>query len=152
MKIPFLSRRGDTPPEPPKITYSSSLSATNKDKFKGLLLAILRELPDLLAVSVIDLKSGELLATHHVPGKLNPAKAAAYYAELIRQKQRALNAFGLREETIADILVTLTLQWHLLRLLPDNRYFVHLMVNSRDTNLGIVREVMRAHTASPQAA
>jgi hypothetical protein len=47
-------------------------------------------------------------------------------------------------ETIEDVLVTLNTQWHILRLLPDNRYFLHLMVSHRDTNLGIAREVVRS--------
>lgn len=155
MKIPFLDRLIASPPTkatPPKLTYADSVGVRQKAQFTSLLLGILGDLPDLLAVSVLDLKSGTLLATHHIPGKLNPAKAAGFNAEIIRQKQRALQALGLaEEETIEDILITLNTQWHVLRLLPDNRHFVHLMVNQRDTNLGIAREVMRARTASNAA-
>ena len=107
----------------------------------------MRDLPELLAVSIVDIKSGELLATYHVPGKLNPAKAASFNAEVIKQKQKALVALGLENEVIEDILVTLKTQWHLMRLLKGNRQFVHLMVNIRDTNLGIAREVVRAQLA-----
>jgi hypothetical protein len=106
---------------------------------------IKRDLPELVAVSVIDVKSGELLATHHVSGKLNPAKAAGFNAEVIRQKQKAIAALGLETETIEDILVTLKTQWHLMRLLQGERQFIHLIVNTRDTNLGIAREVVRTH-------
>ena len=151
MKLPFLDRfLGDhSPSDVLKTTYNSSLSATNKAQFGQLIKAVFEELPDLLAVSVINLKSGELLATRHLPGKSNPAKASAYNAEVIRQKQQALQALGLAaEENIEDILITLSSQWHILRLLPGNRYFVHLMVNMRDTNLGIAREVLRAQTAA----
>ncbi|SFQ27998.1 hypothetical protein SAMN04515668_1695 [Hymenobacter arizonensis] len=135
----------------PKITYDSGINAGQKTQFGALLTNIKRELPELLAVSVVELRSGKLLATHHIPGKLAPGKAAGYNAEVIRQKQQALQVMGLaEEEAIEDILVTLNTQWHILRLLPGNRTFLHLMVNMRDTNLGIAREVVRsqAHAAA----
>lgn len=151
MKFPFLSRftGGDAPVA--KITYVSSVSGPQRARFGEVLGGILRELPELLAVSVIDLRSGELLATHHLPGKHNPAKAAPYNAEVIKQKQLALRALGLADtETIEDVLITLVNQWHVLRLLPGQRHFVHLMVSTRDTNLALAREVLRAHTAIAQ--
>ena len=151
MKLSFLDRflGGNTNPETLKTTYDSSLRDGNKAHFAKLLTAVAQELPDLLAVSVINLKSGELLATRHVTGKSNPAKAAAYNAEVIKQQQQAIEALGLAgEESIEDILVTLNSQWHVLRLLPGNRYFIHLMVGMRVTNLGIAREVLRTHTAA----
>ena len=150
MKLPFLSRLlgGDSDSETVKTTYHSSLSAGNKALFGKVISGVLQELPDLLAISIIELKSGELVATQHITGKTNPAKAAAYNAEIIKQKQQALQALGLAaEETIEDILVTLNSQLHVLRLLPGNRYFIHLMVSMRDTNLGLAREVLRMHTA-----
>ena len=153
MKIPFLARflTSDTASMPPKVTYADGLSAKNKARFGPLLLDIVGDLPDLLAVSVMDLKAGSLLATYHIGGKLNPAKAAAFNAEVMRQTQLALPALGLPDEAIEDILITLDTQWHILRLLPGNRHFVHLMVNRRDTNLGIAREVVRARAAgSPE--
>ena len=149
MKIPFLDRfRTDAArPLPSRIRYPTALSAANKALFGKLITGVLREIPDLLAVSVIALQSGELVATHHFPGKTNPAKAAAYNAEVIKQKQRAIEALGLTGETIDDILVTFSSQWHVLRLLPGQRYFVHLMVSMRDTNLGLAREALRQQVA-----
>ena len=152
MKIPFLSRfaTDSLASATPKIAYVASVSAGNKARFGSLLTSILRDLPDLIAVSVIDLRAGRLLATYHAPGKLNPAKAAAHNAEVIRQKQKALEAMSLTEESIEDVLITLTTQWHLLRLLPGNRHVVHLLVGMRDTNLGIAREVLRAHAMAAE--
>ena len=151
MKIPFLSRftGGNTPTTPFKITYASAVSGPQRDRFGAVLKGILGELPELLAVSVIDLRSGELLATHHLPGKHDPAKAAPYNAEVIRQQQQALQALGLTTaEAIEDVLITLGTQWHVLRLLPGQRQFVHLMVSQRDANLALAREVLRAQTAA----
>jgi len=151
MKIPFLSRfTGDnTRAATAKISFANAVSAGHRARFGTVLGGILGELPDLLAVSVVDLRAGELLASHYPPGKLNPARAAAYNAEVIRQQQQALHALGLVEsEAIDDILITLGSQWHLLRLLPGQHHFVHLMVSIRDTNLALAREVLRNHTAA----
>ena len=148
MKLPFLSRFASA--ESP-ITYSRAISATDKARFGAMLTGIVRELPELLAVSVVELRSGEVRATHHIGGKLNPGKAAGYYAEIIRQKQQAIRALNLTDEAIEDILITLNAQWHVLRLLPGGRHFVHLMVNTRDTNLAVARTVMQAHTAGTAA-
>jgi hypothetical protein len=152
MNIPFMSRfigigsKATTP----KIRFANSVSAGQRARFGALLSGILHDLPDLLAVSVMDLRNGELLATHHLPGKLDPGKAAAHNAEVIRQKQMALRALGLADtETIEDVLITLNSQWHVLRLLPGQRHFLHLMVNQRDTNLALARAVLQAHTAEP---
>lgn len=151
MKLPFLSRflGGDLNPETLRLTYNSSLSAGNKARFGKLLAVIVQELPDLLAVSIIDLKSSEVLASQHVVGKSNPVKAAAYNTEVIKQQRQSLQALGLAsEEAIEDILITLRSQWHILRPLPGDRYFIHLMVSMRVTNLGIAREVLRAHAST----
>ena len=48
------------------------------------------------------------------------------------------------------MLVTLGTQWHVLRLLPGQRQFVHLMVSQRDTNLALAREVLRAQVATAE--
>ena len=152
MKIPFLARfiANEAASTPPRIAYAASVSPVSKARFGPLLSSILRELPDLMAVSVLDLRAGTLLATYHAPGKLNPAKAATYNVEVLRQKQQALEAMGLRDERIEDVLITLTTQWHLLRLLPGNRYAVHLLVSMRDTNLGVAREVLRTHALAAE--
>lgn len=154
MKIPFLSRFSspdDAQPATAKITYANSLNVSQRTHFGAVLGGILRDLPELLAVSVVDLRSGRLLATHHLPGKHDPAKAAPYNAEVINQKQLALQALGLaNDEVIEDILITLSSQWHVLRLLPDQRHFVHLMVSIHDTNLALARAVMQNHTAAAE--
>ena len=151
MKLPFLSRflGGDPNLETLRLTYNSSLSASNKAQFGKLLAVIVQELPDLLAVSIIDLKSSEVLASQHVVGKSNPVKAAAYNTEVIKQQRQSLQALGLAsEEAIEDILITLRSQWHILRPLPGDRYFIHLMVSMRVTNLGIARDVLRTHAST----
>lgn len=104
---------------------------------------ILNDLPGLLAVAIVDISSGMTLASHSNSG-INPETAAAYNTEVVKQKLKAMGALKLQGETIDDILTTLSNQLHLIKLVGDKK-FVYLVVNSRDTNLAIAREVVRQH-------
>ncbi|MDO7875584.1 hypothetical protein Q5H93_12645 [Hymenobacter sp. ASUV-10] len=107
--------------------------------------AIINDLPGLLAVAVVDVTSGMALASHSNSPTLNPETAAAYNTEVVKQKQKAMSALKLTNESIEDILITLTNQLHLLKLNPAGNKFIYLAVNSRETNLAIAREVLRSH-------
>ncbi|MGI4760886.1 MAG: hypothetical protein ACRYF0_09280 [Janthinobacterium lividum] len=104
---------------------------------------ILNDLPGLLAVAVVDISSGMSLASH-TNSAINPDTAAAYNTEVVKQKQKAINSLKLQGEAIDDILITLTNQLHLLKLVNEGKKFIYLVVNPRDTNLAIAREVVRA--------
>jgi hypothetical protein len=106
--------------------------------------AIISDLPGLMAVAVVDVTSGMALASHSNSPSINPETAAAYNTEVVRQKQKAMTALKLTNETIEDILITLTNQLHLLKLTPNGNKFIYLVVNSRETNLAIAREVLRS--------
>ena len=103
---------------------------------------ILNELPGLMAVAVVDISSGMSLASH-TNSTINPDTAAAYNTEVVKQKQKAISALKLQGEGIDDVLITLTNQLHLLKLVNDGKKFIYLVVNPRDTNLAIAREVVR---------
>lgn len=106
---------------------------------------ILNDLPGLLAVAVVDISSGLSLASH-TNSTINPDTAAAYNTEVVKQKQKAINALKLQGEAIDDVLITLTNQLHLLKVVNEGKKFIYLVVNPRDTNLAIAREVMRAQS------
>lgn len=104
---------------------------------------IIADLPGLLAIAVVDISSGMCLASHSNSG-INPETAAAYNTEVVKQKLKAMGALKLKDEAIDDILITLTNQLHLIKLVADSKKFIYLVVNTRDTNLAIAREVLRA--------
>ena len=108
---------------------------------------IITDLPGLVAVAVVDVTSGMALASHSNSPAINPETAAAYNTEVVKQKQKAMSALKLTDETIEDILITLTSQLHLLNLNPSGNKFIYLVVNSRETNLAIAREVLRTHAS-----
>ncbi len=106
---------------------------------------VLNDLPGLMAIAVVDISSGMSLASH-TNSNINPDTAAAYNTEVVKQKQKAMAALKLQGETMDDILITLTNQLHLIKLVGEGKKFIYLVVNSRETNLAIAREVLRAQT------
>ena len=110
---------------------------------KQIVQDILTELPTLLAVAVVETESGMPLASHSNIADFDIETAAAYNTEVVKAKLKALSALKLNQ-SLQDILLTLTDQFHLLRLSSDGGMFVYLAVNSRDTNLAQARMVMRA--------
>ena len=104
---------------------------------------VLNDLPGLMAIAVVDITSGMALASHSNSPNLNPETAAAYNTEVVKQKQKAMSALKLSGENIEDILITLTNQLHLIKLAANGTKFIYLVVNSRETNLAIAREVLR---------
>ena len=108
---------------------------------------IIDDLPQLIAVAIVEVSSGMCLASHSNSSTLNPETAAAYNTEVVKQKQKAMAALKLSGEKIDDILITLTNQIHLLNLLDDGKKFIYLAVNQRDTNLAIARDVLRQQSA-----
>lgn len=103
---------------------------------------ILNDLPGLMAIAVVDISSGMSLASH-TNSAINPDTAAAYNTEVVKQKLKAMSALKLQGEVIDDILITLTNQLHLIKLVGEGKKFIYLVVNSRETNLAIAREVLR---------
>ncbi|WBA40819.1 hypothetical protein [Hymenobacter canadensis] len=108
---------------------------------------VITDLPGLVAIAVVEVNSGMSLASHSNSPALNPDTAAAYNTEVVKQKQKAMTALKLQGESIQDILISLTNQLHLIRLNDNGSKFIYLVVNSRDTNLAIARDVLRTHAS-----
>ena len=117
--------------------------STPKDTIKG----IMAELPTLVAVAVVETETGMPLASHANIADFDIETAAAYNTEVVKAKLKAIQALKLNQ-TVQDILLTLTDQLHLLKLSPNGDKFIYLAVNSRDTNLAQARQIMKSHSAS----
>ncbi|RAK66865.1 hypothetical protein [Hymenobacter edaphi] len=107
---------------------------------------ILKELPSLVAVAVVETETGMPLAHHSNLATFDAETAAAYNTEVIKQKLKAIQALKLNQ-TVQDILLTLTDQLHLLKLSADGGKFIYLAVNSADTNLAMARQVLKGQAS-----
>lgn len=101
------------------------------------------ELPQLLAVAVVDVASGASLAAHSASAALDLPTAARFQAGLVQRKHAALAALNLPDEQLEDILITLSSQLHLLRLTSTGERLISLVVDARTTNLALARDLLR---------
>lgn len=143
MQIPFLQRL-QTLAGPAVNKIVPAGSGPEAAAAEHLLERVLAGLPELLGAAVVAVESGQALATYTTAREFNLSKVIGFNAEVIRQQRRSMQALQLpAEEQLQEILITLNTQLHLLWLLADGRRFLYVVVDARDTNLGIARAVIR---------
>lgn len=144
MQIPFLQQIQTLTGPPVNKVVGTAPAGPERTAAERLLTRVLQGLPELIAAAVGQVASGQLLASFTTTKEFNPAKIIGFNAAVIRQQQQAMKALQLPpDEQLTELLITLSSQLHLLRLLPDGKRFLYVVVDCHDTNLGIAREVMR---------
>lgn len=97
-----------------------------------------------IATAAVDLESGMTLAAKSNRGDFDLAVASAYNSELVKQKLKIMKALKLNVN-LEDMLLTLTDQYHLIKLLPGGMSFLYLAVDRGSTNLAILRNAVNKH-------
>ncbi|MCD9028024.1 roadblock/LC7 domain-containing protein [Luteimonas sp. BDR2-5] len=101
----------------------------------------LRDLDGYVASALVDSESGMLLAGDG--SAVNLEVAAAGNTEVLRAKRKVANALKLND-TIEDILISLTKQYHLLRPLESNqKLFLYVVLDRSKSNLAMARHELR---------
>lgn len=108
------------------------MSATLKESLDAAMM-----IEGALAVSLVDHRSGMSLGAQG--SGLNLELAAAGNSEVVRAKLRTAESLGMRG-SIEDILITLTQQYHLIRLIPSSPgLFLYLVLDRQRGNLALAR-------------
>jgi len=98
-----------------------------------------------IGVALVDYTSGMTLGQAGGTG-LDMEVAAAGNTEVVRSEMRTMQALGL-SEGIQDILLTLTTQYHLIRLIggPNGTgLFLYLALDKQRANLALARHKLAA--------
>ena len=96
-----------------------------------------------IAASLVDLDSGMTLAIKTSRTDFDLTAASAYNSELVKQKLKIMRTLGL-SGTIEDMLITLTDQIHLVKLVGSNT-FLYLAVDRKQSNIAIIRSAVNKH-------
>lgn len=90
-----------------------------------------------IGVAIVDWNSGLTLGTQGTG--LNLELAAAGNTNVVRAKQKVMRELGLKD-SIEDILITLSTQYHMIRPLQSNaNLFIYVVMNRAQANLGMAR-------------
>lgn len=100
-----------------------------------------------IATAAVDLESGMTLAAKTNKPDFDLTVASAYNSELVKQKLKIMKALKLNAN-LEDMVLTLTDQIHIIKILPGGTSFLYLAAEKGLTNLAILRSAVTKYTST----
>ncbi len=101
------------------------------------------EIPDVIAAEVVSIDEGVPLVATANDSAFDPDLAGAYYAEVVKAHEKALEVLG-KGHTLEEVLVTTDEFYLIVRILPGTRIYVGLVM-AKKGNVGMARMVMKRY-------
>lgn len=104
------------------------------------------EIDGAVAVALVDYNSGMTLGTAGGSNMFDLDVAAAGNTDVVRAKMAVMSKLGLKDR-IEDILITLGIQYHLIRLIAGPHgegVFLYLVLTKAQSNLAMARRELRS--------
>ena len=136
MRLPFLHK-----PVVKKITGDAL--GIDRHKADSIIKHLIQALPELVAASVVDVRSAKTLAAYTSLVSFDPYKISSRNAELMRQVQKMMTAPWMPTQQLNDMIFLLDEQMHCMRTTPDGQWLYYVAVRQADSNMALVRDVMR---------
>jgi hypothetical protein len=118
----------------------------NEKTLLEIIAKIEADVGGMIAAAAVDLESGMTLAAKSNRPEFDLSVASAYNSELVKQKMKIMQALNLKA-SLEDMLLTLTDQLHLIKILPKGGGFLYLAADRSGTNLAILRSAVNKHCA-----
>ena len=104
---------------------------------------LIREIPDVIAAEVVSIDEGVPVVATSTDPTFDPDIAAAYYAEVVKTHEKALEALR-KGRNLEEVLVTTDEFYHIVRPLPGTRCYVGVAM-AKKGNVGMARMVMKRY-------
>jgi hypothetical protein len=104
-----------------------------------------KNVPGFIAVSIAEIQTGMSYFSLSVVSDFDPELASAFNLEVVKAKLNAISALGLKNQTVSDIMITLTSQIHIIDISENNLYMIYLAVDSTKANLGMTKSILNKY-------
>lgn len=125
------------------------MTTTKEKKIQALLEQIDKELSYAISSMVFSLSSGLSLACHSNK-PIDFSVTAAYNAEGIKQKYKALEAVKMPNEKVDEMIITLTSQVHMVKAIDSDNYLYIAFEKDASSNLGMAKVTIEKYAKSIQ--
>ena len=113
--------------------------------YDSILDAIQNDVAGFIGATIVDLDSGMSLASRSAVPDFDLDVASAYNSEMVKGKFKTMEALRLKSD-LEDMLLTLSDQLHLIKVLDNRASFIYVAANRSTTNLALLRRSVNEHT------